>query len=377
MLLNPTRFLLTLILAVSAASARAQNALEKLSPGARAEIERLSPTERDELAGVAQTPSANSDGNDFLCSRWGCIGGALRLGFDDWKSVPEGDYPSKYGSSIGFESASPIPGLQSYGLGAQLAMSYGLYSLNGRDFSQPKDSYTQQQFYSVGLFRRPDPFGGSWTKRWGAGVAYDAQGNRSAGSRADTFTLQQIRAKASFYLSASHEVGIWTAWRLNSVNVFNEQAIGVASLENDTYASVDQLNFFYKYAFANGGSVSAYIGPGVGGSITQPSQVDTFVGAPNIPGAGPHVFRMTTGAQAVAPFNDRFALYGGGSYGMPDISPMRSPQASVLNAWTVSTGIRFYWGANARVHDDSGRHWMPYLPAPDNGNFIQQSNYVE
>ena len=45
-------------------------------------------------------------------------------------------------------------------------------------------------------------------------------------------------------------------------------------------------------------------------------------------------------------------------------------------AYTVSAGLRFYWGANARVHADTGKRWMPYLSAPDNSSFIIQPNFL-
>ena len=358
---------LVLILVALAGPSWAQSVYDKLSPGTRAEVEKLSAADR------AQLRAGGASDNDFLCSRWGCVGGDLRLGFDDWKPIGQGDYWSNFGSSIGLEAASPIPGLQDHGIGAQVATSFGVYNWNGRDSSPPRDSMTRQEMFSAGLFRRPDPFGSAWS-RWGLGFVYDISGNRSADSRTDTYTIAQWRVQASFYLTPSQEIGVWTAWRDNSSTMAGISPFGGAPAV-DTYAATDQLNFFYKYSFASGGHVRVYMGPGVGGSITQ-NLATNFTGF-FIPGMGPHAFRATMGADAVAPINERFALYGATSYGLPDVSPMRSPQASVLNAWMVSTGIRFYWGANVRVHEDSGRRWMPYLSAPDNGNFITQTNYID
>ncbi len=355
---------------LAAACASAQSVLDKLSPQTRAEIEKLSPSERAQLA----SGTADSD-DDFLCTRWGCVGGVLSAGVDDFQNVSQGDYPSETGLTAGFSAAAPVPGLQDYGVGVQTSVSYGQYAWNGRDSLAPYDSFGRQELYSVGLFRRPNPFGATPLERWGIGGAFDTSANRSMGSRADTYTLSQYRFKTSYDFSASHEIGLWGALRDNTASVLGTAPNYSNKQTVNSYRGVDQLNFFYKYSLSEGGSLTAYAGPGVGGSIINPHLPGNYYS--NLIGLHGHVYRATGGLSAVIPFSDRLALFSDASYGMPDAAPLRSPQASATAGFSLSTGLRWYWGRNARAHDDTGKRWMPYLSAPNNGSFLTQSNFVD
>ncbi|MCX5797682.1 MAG: hypothetical protein NTY77_19505 [Elusimicrobia bacterium] len=357
-----------LLVALAARPSRAGSALDKLSPAARAEIERLSPAERAELSGVqpgsaATAPSrTGSDGNDWLCTRWGCVGGTVLAAAGSWHSSPDGSYPENLGWSAGVDAAAPIPALEQYGLGAQFAWSYGQFDLNGRASASPDYTVQQQQFYSLGLFRRPDP-SGSWWLRWGLGAAHDFSANRSAGTRADIFTLRQWRLKASYDITRAHGVGMWGVLHQGDADVPRSATVV------DIYRSVDQLNFFYRYHLPEGGSLSAYLGPGIGGTITN--------GRTGVIQLGGHPFKYTFGADARVPITDHLALFGDLAFAKPNIAPGKSGNASVLSTYSLQAGLRFYWGGNARVRDDTGRHWMPYLPDANNGNFIAQSNFVD
>jgi hypothetical protein len=172
-------------------------------------------------------------------------------------------------------------------------------------------------------------------------------------------------------------VGAWFAdYHGTAYNSNNEANSPVPN----AYRGVDQLNFFYKYNLEHGGSLSAYFGPGIGGQSIVPDNQ-------NNQSTGGRVFTYTFGANATVPFCDYAAVTGGFSYGRPN-SSLSAPSSdssndsimnnsNVFDAFSLSMGLRLYWGGNARARENTGRHWMPYVSDPDNGSFITQSNYAE
>ena len=87
-----------------------------------------------------------------------------------------------FGAYAGLDVAAPIPTLQEYGVGAQLSASYGVYDWNGSSNFLYSVHREEQQLNSLGIFRRPDPFGSRW-QRWGVGATHDFSGDRYAGAR--------------------------------------------------------------------------------------------------------------------------------------------------------------------------------------------------
>jgi hypothetical protein len=265
------------------------------------------------LDGAADAPGAKGDGNDFLCTPWGCVGGVLTAGLSDFRSSPEGTFPSNFGWTVGGDIAAPVPFLERHGLGVQTAGSYGQYDLDGRD-SALNQAKQRQGFFSAGMFRRPDAYG-PWWSRWGAGVAYDIAMNQNAGTRADDYQLRQWRFKASYDVTAAHELGVWAAVHDNRANVRNG---GVT----DRFKAVDQLNFFYKYHLENGGSLMAYGGPGIGGSLLASSSI-----------VGSHPLEYTAGASAIVPISDYVAVFADGAYGAGGSKPAAGAASSSAMAW--------------------------------------------
>lgn len=309
-------------------------------------------------AGFASAATQLTDGNDFFCTRWGCVGGSGTAALSDWRSVPEGTFPSNFGWTLGLDAAAPVPGLQDYGVGVQFAGSFGQFDLNGRD-SAASSTLQRQHFYSFGAFRRPSP-SGPWWSRFGAGFAYDIMMNENGGELVDNYYLRQWRLKASYEVTSADEVGVWSSLSGPTTN-------GSASFFPGLpiqYRGLNQFNFFYERRFDQGGHITVYWGPGVGGSL------------PMIIGQPYYGLKWTLGGDAVAPFNDYVALYVSGAYGDPATPNLRSSFASGVQTYSVLAGLRFYWGGNARARDDNGRHWMPYLSDPDNGSFMAQSNFA-
>jgi hypothetical protein len=315
------------------------------------------------LLAAAPACSQDSSGGGLGCTQWGCVGGSATGSVSSWRSSSEGDYQNNDGASLTLDAAAPIPFLAEYGLGVQGSLSDGVYDLGGRD-SNKNTNPQGQQFVSFGIFRRPD-VDGAWWSRWGAGLVYDTSYNEDFGTQVNNIMIRQLRGKASYDIAGGHEAGVWfTDYSGTAHSSNNEYTAGV----ENSYRAVDQLNFFYKYNMERGGSLSAYFGPGVGG---QSIELDSASGKPN----HSRVFTYTFGANATVPFCDYASFTGGFSYARPnDMLNGALASANLFDAFSLSMGMRVYFGGNARVREDSGRRWMPYVTAPDNASFITQSN---
>jgi hypothetical protein len=377
----------------------AQNSapLAQLSPATRAELLKLSPSERAALARqllgnrtkavvpataappiappppvvakAAAAPPLKTDGNDFLCTNSGCVGGTLMIGAGAFGAEPQGTYPDNFGAFGGGNAAAPIPVLEAFGFGAQLAATAGVYNFGGKvSPGATLNEMSSQSFLSAGLFRRPDPYG-PLLSRFGVGFVYDVSFNNNMNTFGQNYTLEQWRLKASYDITPTHEVGVWAAIHANSVTCAT-CAFGTPN----TIRSLDQLNFFYKYNLADGGFVDFYAGPGIDHFSIAPNG---FAVAANYQG-----LKWTIGADASVPISDYFAVFADVAYGAPNANPAIgfSPAggfAGAEQAWMAMAGLRFYWGGNARVHEDTGRHWMPYLADPNNGSMFQFANKTE
>lgn len=360
--MNNLRLVLLAALLCSASISRAQPALTKLSTGTRLELDGLSPSDRTELGRELSGEQPERDGNDLLCTRWGCVGGAVKIGGGDWRSSPDGleALESNVGLFAGLEAAGPVPVLADYGVGAQAYASYGTYHLDGRvnDFGFNSAGAQRQEFYSVGLFRRPD-LSGPWSSRWGLGLVHDFSFNQNASEFILNYGMEQWRAKASYELTEAHEVGLWGA--MHSGAATGRAFEGVTLY----FRPVDQLNLFYKYNLPRGGSVNAYAGPGVGSHFPM----ITLGGHPY------NGLLWTLGGGFDLPVTDYIGVFAGLSYGIPRVEGPGSISAHETTIYSGQAGVRFFWGGNGKVRDDTGRRWMPYLPAPDNGSFAAQSSF--
>jgi hypothetical protein len=269
-------------------------------------------------------------------------------------------------------AAAPLARFARYGVGVQLSARYGIYKFDraeGTSFS-PRNTPEQQQLYSVGIFRRPDPFGPP-RMRWGAGLAYDVSINRNASEFLNDYTLRQWRAKASYMLAPAHEIGLWGAVHSGSpATDWSPMTLVGPSPFPFRYRPIDQVNLFYKYRLPSGGSLEAYAGPGVGGHLDVPPPPPLGFPFPT-PAPGYHGLLWTAGAKAEVPFSDSWSLFARGAYGLPSGGAESTYEMHVSS---MEFGFRYFWGANARERDDSGKRWMPYLEEPDNGSFAAQTN---
>lgn len=309
------------------------------------------------LAASARAAAVSDDksGNDLLCMSWGCVGGAAFGQYSSWHGNADGDWSSNDGPTAGLELAAPIPGLQDWGFGVQGAASEGWSNLEGKG-STGNEVVQRQTFLSYGVFRRPNA-DGAWWDRFGAGIVEDVALNHGFGTESDAFTLRQVRGKASYAVYGGSEVGVWFARHGRTQFV---------SDGNDIYRAADQFNFFYQYSFANGGHIAAYWGPGRAVNLAASQSFQ--------PTNSPYIFNHTYGADAVAPFNDYLQAYGGFAYASPRLRNRMGDEGQIRRTYNVQGGVRVLWGGNAHARENTGRHFMPYLPATDNGNFMTTSN---
>ena len=336
-----------LILAVSAA----------LALGAQASAQ------ADLSGGAAQEP-----GNGLLCTRWGCVGGAATAAAESWHGNADADWGTNEGPVFGFEAAAPVPFLAQYGVGAQGSWSWGAFNFEGKGSAGNTDQATQQQvYYSGGLFRRPD-VDGPWWSRWGLGFAYDTQLNHWAGTEVDAFTIRQLRGKFSYVIRGGHEVGAWFAQYHRTTQVFSARSKADSTTTDglDSFRAANQLNFFYKYAFASGGHLEAFLGPG---RAAWMSKTQSFQ-----PPNSNYEFDWTMGANGEAPLSDYASFYAGFEYARPRLTNREGDEGQIRRTYALSVGVRVRWGGDARAREDSGRRWSPYLPAPDNGSFMTVSS---
>jgi hypothetical protein len=304
---------------------------------------------------VFAADTTDASGNDILCASWGCVGGSVTGSYQTFHGNSDGDWGSEEGPVLGLDLATPIPGLQDYGVGAQGSFSEGWYTFDGKGSVGGNEFAQKQTFLSAGLFRRPDP-AGEWWSRFGAGFAYDVAKNHGFGTDNDVFPLRQFRGKASYIIAGGNEVGFW----------FTEYHKTTQVDSSTRYRAGNQVNLFYKYAFENGGHVGFFAGKGraarLANSIT------------NQPFNSHYEFKYNLGADAAAPINEYLGVYGGFTYGKPNLRNAMGDEGQIHRAYSVATGLRLFWGGNARVRDDSGRHWMPYLPDLDNGSMLTVSS---
>jgi hypothetical protein len=350
-----------------AAAASAQDSEVSLSTPTRLELENLSPADRAVLAREL-APETKPRESDFLCWRDGCVGGSLALGGSQFHASPQGEVNGygPLGLFTGLEAAAPVPGLSRYGVGIQASARYGIYDFTPISLVALGGlSPMRQEIYSVGVFRRPDPFGPART-RWGFGVAYDWSVNHNVGDFQMRYTIQQWRGKATYLLTSSHELGLWGAVHSGSPSPA-DQILRMAAPPGfpSRFRPIDQLNLLYKYHLPQGGSLQAWAGPGVGGRVAVAS------GFALVPTPDYQRMLWTAGARAEVPFAESWGVFGGMAYGLPT-GP--STTQAIMHMSSIEAGVKFYWGGNARQRDDSGKRWMPYLDAPDNGNFVAQTN---
>jgi len=349
-------------IAGSAAGAQ-ESGIDGLSPATRAEVlNNLSPATRAEVMRLVQTPPAAPASasvvavapapaeNDFLCTEFGCAGGSLYAGLNSWRTAAQNRAPNSNGGVVGFDIAAPVPYLAAYGIGVQAGSTFGLYDWSGNAAGTNGGSHQRQSLYTIGAFRQPD-FHGPWWQRFGAGFAYDYSSNSELGLSRSTVNLRQWRGKLAFELTDHQEIGASGSWH-------SGEATG-GKAPSEVFRAASQISMYYKYTFDNNADVQFSWAPGETSTISNYANTGYHYGYHDVIGVGAQV-----------PLNEYFALFANGTYAFENdgAAPIGNPARS--DAFTSFFGIKFFWGGDAATPAWQRKHWEPFLPNPDSGNFL-------
>jgi hypothetical protein len=289
-----------------------------------------------------------------------CPGYGIELfsGVEAWRNVATGRLQDSAGPVAGGNIGVPIPWLRDYGFGAQLGARFSADYLDGRynstdPYSNDSSETERQVFITAGIFRKAFD-GESFTSRFNMGIAYDLMLSDGYGFWEDSPTLGQWRGQIGYTLDACNEVGVGGTLRDRSAE-FDHNG------NTYLYRPINQVNLFWHHNFASG--ANSWL------SIGVPEQ-DRVVAPGNPPNGS--LGDWTLGATLLVPISQKWAMYGDAHYMHPSASA--GDAGGIECAYSVSFGVAFYPGGNARTRTVAGNCWMPYLPVANNGTFLVDTN---
>jgi hypothetical protein len=269
----------------------------------------------------------------------------LWQGFDTFRSIPDFN-ESETGILQGVNLGMPVPLLEDHGIGFQIGASYAAYNLGGSfDRTVPTASPTQQEFVTIGFFRRC-----SANRPFSFGIVYDWMINQNYGSFSQPPTLGQGRAQLAYAVTARNEIGIMGAW--NCQNVWLNAADGPVF-----YRPVNQGNIFWhhRYLWRN---LDSFFWVGLTDAFR--ANGDNSMG------------KMVVGLTFELPVTDRLAVYFRGQHW-----DTTTAGASLRDVYDLSVGLMFYPSRTARSSTVAGRIWTPLLPVANNANFMSDTDRVQ
>jgi hypothetical protein len=292
------------------------------------------------------------------------IVGSGFTGLDSFRGIANGTYPSNNGAVSGFNLGGAL--LDSYGIGWQAGMSYGLYNFEGT--SSPGshlNASTQQAFVTIGVFRRADE-----DHRFSWGIVHDWMFTNNFGAFGNSPTLSQFRGQAAWALSAWNQVGVWSAIEDRTVTR-STGALGTPI----TYQAIDQANVFWDHQYGAFGATSRF-------SVGVPlrNRLDQVANGFPVGGYGGTLGGLILSTNWTAPVTDRMSLYANAMYMMPTahagVSTLGA-SAAAQEFWNVSVGLSFSPRGNLRSKTIAGRRLMPYLPVANNSSFLVDASKTE
>jgi hypothetical protein len=214
-------------------------------------------------------------------------------------------------------------GLGGLGLGYQVGATFLQSDLNGNMANGVQTKERDQQFLTVGLFRRAhDGYGLQ------GGFVYDYMHDNYYAK----YSVGQIRAELSYLTLYGHEFGFWGAFSAHDGHAFvNNAFVG--------FQTLDMYNGFYRYTFSNGTQARVWVG-----------------GTDNKQGIVGSDFRI--------PLTNRWDLWGWYNYVIPGHA---GTVGSMQQAWNLTINIVWYPGRRA-----VGVHHTPFraLFAPADNNWL-------
>ena len=296
----------------------------------------------------SSAPAACGDGSccNLGCDACPCRGIVGFFGVDAFKGVSDGDYQSNFGAVTGLNACLPVPGLQNYGIGWQLGMSYGVYDFDGRDSSFDHQAECQEQiFVTTGFFHKAEG-----DRRLSYGVVYDWMINNNWGVFGTAPTLGQWRGQIEYAVSGCNSFGVWGCVRDLRSQQRTRDVYGFPVFVETR--GVDQVNVFWHHKFEAGADSWLWFGFPDNGSLSEDGSLGSWM----------------IGARVEVPLSERLALYANGSYFRPTAAA--GPDASIASGFDVSMGVTWYFGGQACSHSINGACWLPYLPVANNSTFL-------
>lgn len=180
--------------------------------------------------------------------------GEIGLGYDYFRSVPEGDWAGNTGALVSLNLSMPMPALDccvdDWGVGAQIGSSYGIYNWSGKDSAPSnKESQTQQQaFLTTALYRRTSCDSGI-----NGGIAYDWMWNKNAGVLSIDHDLSQLRFRGGYICHQENEWGIWGTINLNTAHK-RSQGLSVS------FRAISQLSLYWEHYYENCARTMIWVG---------------------------------------------------------------------------------------------------------------------
>jgi hypothetical protein len=228
----------------------------------------------------------------------------------------EGAGDNNFGFQEGFNlgGRAPLVGLVfpqlSYQLGYQSVQS----QLSGTTDGSTEDRL--QHFVTAGMFRRVP-----------AGVQFGAVWDYMQDDLIAEQDFEQVRYELSLKSRRGREIGFWGATHTNSNLV-----------DGDEFQAVDQYCGFFRYHFREAGELRFW------GGATNDNE---------------GIF----GADAYAPFNNRWSLQAGFNYLIPEQEP--GADAAREESWNVGINLVWHYGRTAKASLTNPHR--PMFSTADNG----------
>ena len=264
------------------------------------------------------------------------LGGDLSLGFDSYRSLPEGSWNGNIGTYGSIHLAYSIP-WQHEGAGIQAGGSYGVYDWDGNGATGSKE-IQQESFVSAGLFRMTPSCSGV-----NAGLVYDWQFNGKIGVFGLSPSLAQVRGQIGYLFKGGNEFGFWGSYATRRSNT-TYAALPIS------FRAVSQVNVFWRHIFKKQGELMLWAGtPYQTGLMYSSGRAGTYI----------------AGTSLKAPLTKHLSAEAHGMY-----MGARSSHAIIESknyASNISFALTYSFGgvkAGAR----------PYLALANNSNFIVDTN---
>lgn len=264
----------------------------------------------------------------------------IGLGYDYFRSLPEGDWDGNTGGLISFNVAAPAPCLEEQNIDMQLGGSYGIYDWSGRG-SAPSGllgQSQQQAFLTAAIAQKDICFSGI-----SAGLAFDWMWNRRASVFAANYNISQLRFRAGYLSDCENEWGVWGTLNTQTAHK-SSQGIPVS------FRAISQVNLYWEHYYENCARTMVWIGLPYKKSLSFSSG---------------RAGKFIVGADFQVPLTCSFSIEGHASYMHGHSAP--TPFKSRYYAANIYLGLKWAFG-------DSECCTFPYFSVGNNSNFITDTS---